>query len=445
MGNGGVARMRGRPADVLVVGAGPAGSSLAHHLGRAGVRTLLLDARPFPRSKPCGDAVSPGALPLLEELGVLASLERLEAARIEGWRIRAQDGSWFAGAFRAPAPGVPSHGVCAPRSVLDALLLEAAAGAGAAFLPLRRVFDLAWASGGAGGQRRERNGPAARVAGVLARGPDGSVERYDARLVVGTDGLRSRVARLLGGVRRGPRRRLALVARFEGLPGPPRFGEMRLGADGVLGWAPIGPDRSNLTLVVPESRAREISGDAAGFYGRALKAYGMAHRLNGARRVGELEVTGPFQIAPRRITAPGAILVGDAAGYFDPFTGQGIYQALVGGRLAAGAVFRILERPEREAAERRRYEAELARFLWPSRRLQRLIDAFVGRPAAMVPAARVLARRPALASLLVDATGDRLPPSAVASPRRLLRALLGPASSDRRRCPAPALGDRAHA
>lgn len=402
--------------DALVVGAGPAGCATAWHLARRGIRVLLVDAQAFPRSKPCGDAVSPGALPLLEEMGLAQRLSAVGAARIPGWSIRARDGTWFHGRHRDGGSRAPKEGIGLPRSELDQLLLSAALEAGARFLPRQRVFRL-----------RVRQG---RARGVVARGPDGAERELAARLVVGADGLRSRVARLLGPLTRGSRQRLALVGRFDRWNGGgvPRdavaFGELRFVPDGVVGRAPLGGGRWNVTAVVPADRARDISTDALAFYRRRLALADLGH-LCDRELAGPLEVTGPFEVEPATTAAPGVLLAGDAAGYFDPLTGQGVYRALVGGRLAAAAAARLLARPEREAVELRRYRKGLARFLRPSRRVQRLVDALAFRPGGLELLARFLARRPALADLLVDVTGDRLPPGALASPRRWLGALRG--------------------
>lgn len=402
------------PVDALVVGAGPAGCATAWHLARRGIRVLLVDAQAFPRSKPCGDAVSPGALPLLEELGLGGDLSAVGAARIAGWSIRTRDGTWFRGRHRDGGSSAPKEGIGLPRSELDQLLLSAALEAGARFLPRHRVFRL-----------RVRQG---RPRGVVARGPDGAERELPARLVVGADGLRSRVARLLGPPTRGSRERLAMVGRFDGRNGGGRprdavaFGELRFVPDGVVGRAPIGGGRWNVTAVVPAARAPEISDDALAFYRRRLALADLGH-LCDRKPAGPLEVTGPFEVEPATTAAPGVLLAGDAAGYFDPLTGQGVYRALFSGRLAADAAARLLARPEREDIELGRYRKALARFLHPSRRVQRLVDAAAFRPGGLEMLAHLLAWRPGLADLLVDVTGDRLPPGALASPRRWLGAL----------------------
>ncbi|GEM_PF-36250 len=402
------------PADVVVVGAGPAGSSLAARLAAEGVRVVLLDERSFPRSKPCGDCLSPGATPLLEELGVLEELMRETTARLDGWKLQAPGGARFEGRFGKDAEGRRVRGLALPRLQLDAALLRAAARAGADVREGVRVVDLAWREG--------------RVAGVLVRRSDGREATLPARLVAGADGLRSTVARRMGGVRRGRRRKLALVARYADGPAVApgtTLGEMRVSAEGCSGLAPLGGGRWNVTVVVPASKAPAVAAGRGAFLECRLRAYGVAKRLAGARRVGAIEVTGPFEVVPRRVAGPGAFLVGDAAGYFDPFTGQGIYRALATGRLAAAHARAALGAGS-EADERaldRRYARELEGLLAPSRHVQRLIDFVVGRPALMDAAAWLLARRRGLADLLVDVTGDILPAGEMLEPRRLAFAL----------------------
>lgn len=401
-----------------MVGAGPAGSSLALRLARAGVRVTVLDAATFPRSKPCGDCLSPGAGPLLEELGVRRRLESIGAGRLGGWRMRTPGGTWFRGRFGGAEGDPPPTGFAVPRRELDALLLAAAREAGARVREGMRVSGLLRRGG--------------RVCGVRARDGRGRRLTREARLVIGADGLRSVVARRLAGVERGPRPRLALVGRFRdvapsarGDGGGPAAGEMRLGRDGCLGLAPLGRDRWNASLVVPAGEARAVSRDRHRFFREHLAAYGVSGRFETAELTGPLEITGPFQVTPRRSTAPGALLVGDAAGYFDPLTGQGIYRALATARAATGAALSVLgaDGEPARAAARLRYARDLREIVSPGRRMQRLIDGLARRPALIEAAGRALRWRPGLADLLVDVTGDRLAPAALADPRRLARAL----------------------
>lgn len=410
--------------DAVVVGAGPAGSAAAAELARRGVGVALLDARAFPRSKPCGDCVSPGALPLLGRLGAAERVRALRPARLGGWRVRTPGGKWFGGRFLPGRGTGPSIGWSLPREELDAAILEAAVSAGAEFRPGIRAVGLL------------RDGP--RVSGVRARDGDGRAMEIPARVVIGADGLRSTVARRLGPVRRGARDRLALVVRLRA-PRPPgengtgprgtgataSAGQMRLGRDGCLGLAPVGDGRWNACLVVPRAEARAVSRDRWGYFRRRIAGYGAGEWLAEADPAAEMEITGPFEVSPRRRAAPGVLLAGDAAGYFDPLTGQGIHRALVSGRLAGGTAAEIVRRPRREGAALVAYRRRLREATGPCLALQRWIDRAVTRPALIERLGRLLSARPGLASLLFEATGDRISPDALLDPRVLLPALRG--------------------
>ncbi len=117
-------------------------------------------------------------------------------------------------------------------------------------------------------------------------------------------------------------------------------------------------------------------------------------------------------------------MAGDAAGYFDPFTGQGVFRALLCGELAAHAIERCMRYPDGAAEALVSYEAELDHRIGRSRRLQHVIDGVTRRPWLMNPAARVLDRRVRLASRIVDATGDRLSAEELWSAGGWLAALL---------------------
>jgi flavin-dependent dehydrogenase len=252
-----------------------------------------------------------------------------------------------------------------------------------------------------------------------------------ATLTVGADGLRSVVARRLGLVRSAPwPRRVALVAHYRGVRGIGTLGEMHVTRHGYLGLAAVGSGITNVALVVPRSSAASMHGDPAAFLAAWIDAQpALRERFTSAARITPLRATGPFASHATRAWAPGALLVGDAADFYDPFTGEGIYAALRGGELAAphaaGAV-RALERGNSAAAREELQQYERARHSafagkW---RVEKLIGAAVSQPWLMNHAARVLGRDRDLADLLVGVTGDFVPPSAVLSPGVLLRFLM---------------------
>jgi flavin-dependent dehydrogenase len=125
-------------AEVVVVGAGPAGSATAGALAASGVDVLLVDKATFPREKTCGDGLTPRSVAMLETMGALAQLESAGALRIGGARLYAPNGRFAEVAFEELAEVSFPFGLTVPRKTLDTLLLEQARRAGARFVaPLR--------------------------------------------------------------------------------------------------------------------------------------------------------------------------------------------------------------------------------------------------------------------------------------------------------------------
>ncbi|MQA90279.1 MAG: NAD(P)-binding protein [Gemmatimonas sp.] len=369
--------------DAIVVGAGPAGSTTARLLGGRGHRVLLLDRAAFPRPKPCGDSINPGAVNELRELGLLDLIRGLPHAPIAGWRVRSERGH----AFEAEFP-CGTSGIGIDRSDFDAALVSEAVRAGSTLRCGVRVVDLLTTDGD--------------VAGV--RGADG--EEIPARVVVGADGLRSVVVRKLGLIRRAPRlRKMALTAKVRGREGGGCLGELHLTPWGCVGIADVGRDTANVVAVM-SAGAKMLGRGAETRFDLAVSSI---PSLTGAIRVSRVLATGPFDWPTRGTTAPGALLVGDAAGYYDPFTGQGIYRALRGARLAAKAVDEAL-RGDADASFRR-YEAAYRRSFAGSRRLQHLIEGVTSRPWLFGSAATAFQRWPILPNRLLEVTGDLAPAS----------------------------------
>jgi geranylgeranyl reductase family protein len=399
--------------DVVVVGAGPAGSATAAHLARAGLDVLLVDRSRFPRDKPCSEYLSPGATPLLQRLGVADEVERTAHAKLTGMKVVAPSGAVMCGRFAAAHPYTSPrpYSYALPRTTLDAILVDAAARAGATIREAAPVEELLF-SGGA-------------VAGVVARTGNGTREAVRARAVVGADGLRSVVARRLGLRRSSPPRRIAFTAHVADVAGVDGMGELHVGRSGYVGLGPIGGGVTTVALVLPLARVRAGGrGCRAAFFAELERFPGLRGRFDPRRVVRDVLVTGPFAQWSRCSVGDGALLVGDAADFFDPFTGQGIYSALCGAELAAGTVVTALARggPVGRAVlapyRRARRAAFAGKWL-----LERLIGLGVGWPGLADRVIARLARRPDLADLVVGATGNFVPARAALAPGVLARLL----------------------
>jgi menaquinone-9 beta-reductase len=390
-----------QPWDVVVAGAGPAGSATAALLAEAGARVLLIERAAFPRSKPCAEYLSPEAGRVLDRLGVLDAVAR-HAARLTGMRIVSPGGIAFVGRFRAGAGAAPFRpwGLALPRERLDALLATAAAGRGATVR--ERTLLESFRFDGVGVEIRLRAGR--------------TQETLRAAMLVGADGLHSRVARILGVVRRTGPVRVALVTRAVGVAGVEDVGEMHVVPGGYVGLADVGGGVTNVAAVVDRHAMPAGSTTRARFVALLDRVPAVRYRMKGARFVTAVRAVGPFGRRTVRATGDAVALVGDAADFFDPFTGEGIYAALRGAELLAPRLLNALAMGSSRAAALAPYDRDRHRTFAGKWWLERVIGAAVARPAVLDHVARRLARRPALADLLVGATGDFIPPSRLVRP-----------------------------
>lgn len=402
----------GASPDVLIAGAGPAGSATAALLAAAGFRVTVADRAAFPRDKPCSEFMSPEALRVLDRLGVLAELEP-QGAPLDGLAVTGARGARLEGSFgRAGHQPFRATGLSISRLQLDAALARRAVTAGATLLERTAVEDLTY-EGGA-------------VSGAVVRDASGSRRVIHARLTIGADGLRSVVARRLGGRRGGRPRRIAFTAHATGIDGLGRHAEMFVGERGYAGVNPIGGGVTSVALVVPQSDARSARGRVTAYFCDAVDRFpALQGRIPPERLVRRVLVTGPFAAWSGRVTAPGAALVGDAADFFDPFTGEGICSALRGAEMLAMAAADALAGGEPVT------DARLAPYRRARRRafagkwaVERLIGYGMWFPRLFDRAVARLGRRPGMADTMIGVTGDFVPARAVLNPAFLARMVL---------------------
>jgi flavin-dependent dehydrogenase len=359
--------------DVLVVGAGPAGSIAAIVLARAGARVCLIDRAAFPRPKLCGDTLNPGALAVLRRLGlhhaVAGDVQLLDGMRVTG------DGVSIAARY----PG-SLQGVALTRERFDAALIAAAAAAGVDVrerLTARRPLV------------RKASG-LTTVDGILATTVRQHQLEIPARVTIAADGRRSTLAFALGLVRHpSSPRRWAIGGHAMGVDALSSYGEMHIRRRHYIGVAPLAGGVANVCLVRPfPSGARDQLRSPASTLMSALQADPvLRERCARARLISTPIVLGPLavDIVEQAIVPDGLLLAGDAAGFIDPMTGDGLRFALRGGELAAEAALRALEHGW--TGVHRWHDRARTREFGPKWRFNRMLRGLVSSPLGVRGAA----------------------------------------------------------
>jgi menaquinone-9 beta-reductase len=342
--------------DVIVFGAGPAGSTVSALLARAGLRVLLLEKSRFPREKVCGEFITPDCLNVFDRLGVKDRMFDAGAKIIDKWTLFAPDGrgvdvpmEWITEGHRQ-AIGIS-------RARMDLILLECARQSG---VDAREGFHVS--------PRLFRENGTIFIEGKA----DGeTVERFSAPVAIDASGRNgvfsnqiAQRASLLGGSRLfGCKIHLRAVEGMSGL------GELFFFDDGYGGMCGVENDRTNLSFITTEATLREARGDREKLLDLTMRSNPAARRrLSDAVIDGEWVGTGPITYGRRRLI-PGLVSIGDAGAFIDPFTGSGILLALRSGEFAAEVIRQAFSEGVRDAAAiAKRYDQfHRARFAWKFR------------------------------------------------------------------------------
>lgn len=304
--------------DMVIVGAGIAGSSSAIALAPEGYRILLLDQALFPRDKPCGEGIMPEGVQILAELGLLPEILAHGGAKVRGVRYWNRQGV-LAQADFPPIPGGISFGLVMRRYHLDNLLLERAA----SFTNVTvrqgfRVTDVVQEDGGVKG-----------VGGHAVDSPN-QREVFHAPLTIGTDGRHSvfhAACRLTKTVLR--RKRFGVTGHLQGVEGTGSYVEVLPCPGGQIYVAPCA-EGITLVAILLEARAMQFfKGDLAARYAGFLRdVKGFRERITKSELVPPVAAVGPLGFTIEPCYRPGLLLIGDSAGFLDPITGEGMTLAL---------------------------------------------------------------------------------------------------------------------
>ena len=335
--------------DAIVVGARCAGSSAAIALARAGRRVVALDRVAFPADTLSTHLIWPGGVAELQALGALERVRALGAPPLP--RALAGAGELVIRGDYTPVDGI-DHALCVRRPGLDAALVETARATGAEVRERCTVTELVHDGG--------------RVAGVRYRDGDDGERELRATLVIGADGRRSSVARLVAAQRPYRERasgRACFFAYWEDTRTEWRATAAQWREGPELGTAfPCDDGLALVLLQPPEARAGAFRTDLAGEYAQTVRSIpALAQRLEGCRQATKVRSATGIASYFRRSTGPGWALAGDAGHFKDPVTAQGIRDALRYGRRLGEVAAPLLEDPTALDRALRAWERERER------------------------------------------------------------------------------------
>lgn len=393
--------------EVVVVGGGPAGSTTAAYLAQAGHDVLLLERAVRPQGKACSELSSPALSRELASLGAAGKYFGAGPALIASTNVVTAGGSVLPLRYSgAPRPGVSATSML--RMELDPMLLEFARRQGVEVRLGCRAVPLI---------------ESGRCAGVEVASPHGGTSTIRAALTIGADGVHSLLACRAGGRRAmlWPRR-LGLSVHYEGVDWPEQLCEMHVGNWAYAGISPTSSGLTSVGVGIDLRRAGAARNTPAELFDLVLAQFpAVSARLGSGRRVDRIRGVGPMAYTVERAAGGGWALVGDAAGFTDPFTGEGIYRAVRGARLAAEVYSpalrgRVSEPESVYARERRSVFAHKAVVV-------KLIQLFISYPALLEYAAPRLAGRPEVLARFTSVLADCSPASLALRPSFVLAAL----------------------
>ena len=362
--------------DVVIVGAGPAGSSAAIRLANSGKDVLLVDKARFPRPKLCGEFVSPECLNHLEDLGVMLQVNLRRPQQISKTVFYSTGGRSFSVASWWLAQN-NSDSIGLSRQALDQLLLNRAVECGTIVETEVTVLKVAVTNGS--------------PVQVTLRSNDGSMQYVNASLVMDATGRGRYVARRFDARTSGLKpKQIAFKAHLRGAAIEPGTCEIFSFPGGYGGCSPVEDGLFNLCFVVDAGLVRSIGSDPL----KIVDATVLKNK-RAARVLRNIAVEGDWITVPIArygsldpAPAPGVLAIGDAAAFIDPFTGSGIAMALESSRIASDAILKCQE-PQGIAVTYRRahaaaFQKRLAfcrslRFLSASPKIADLMISGLGR------------------------------------------------------------------
>jgi flavin-dependent dehydrogenase len=349
--------------DVLVIGGGPAGSTVSTFLARKGYQVTVLEKDRHPRFH-IGESLLPCNMPILEELGAMQDLRAMGVVKLGADFSLSTDTAWRTYYFCKALNRTPSHAYEVRRSEFDEMLFRNATKNGVDTREGVKVTSVEW----------EDRGRGPRTSIVKAVGPNGEPLSFEARYLVDATGRDTLLSKKLGLKRKNPNHASAAIfGHFKGVT-------RRAGADqgnisiywfdhGWMWFIPLQDDVMSIGAVCWPEYLKTRTGTTEAFLMDTLRLAPMAYeRVKKAELISEVRATGNYSYTSERMTGPGWVMVGDAFAFIDPVFSSGVYLAMNSAKLAAEAVDQALLSPAGEARAQATYDARVRKgigtFSW---------------------------------------------------------------------------------
>ncbi|MBI2445345.1 NAD(P)/FAD-dependent oxidoreductase [Candidatus Micrarchaeota archaeon] len=410
--------MPSAPYDVIVSGAGPAGSTCAFFLAKAGRSVLLLDRATFPRDKICADNKSWICTDLVKEMGLWNAFQRLPKQEIHAMLFSTPGGHQL----RVPleTAKIKRHGphYDVRRKLFDHMLFKAAK-------KQRTVRTMEGFS--VQGVIREGR----RVVGVKGTDGRGNLESFFAAVVVGADGSQSPVARTAGLEPVVPERHASNArAYFKGVVHDAYTVELHYlaGVNPGYFWIfPVDGGVCNVGVGLPTAHVRKNRLDPKKMLLELTNLPQFKGRFAKARRISDIGVWGVTVGSSKKkaVSGEGFVLVGDAANAAVTFAGEGCGPAMRSGKIAAESIDAALRAGDVSARSLHRYDAALWRVIGPENKAMGSLEFLIKNPPLFDFAVKRSAKNPKLAELASKIASDYRHAAQLWEPGTILSMLLG--------------------
>jgi geranylgeranyl reductase family protein len=403
-----------RDYDAIVVGGGPAGSICARTAAERGARVLLLDKASFPREKACGDAVSGKAIRVLREMRLKEKLESRPHAKILGVHLSSPNGTELK--ISIPQTRADAYAYCMRREVLDNVLFEHAS----------KVCEFREKTQVVGLVKENEKIVGVKVADLSTK----QTREITANVIVGADGATSLVAQHLNANALPPQHAcIAVRSYYQNVSSLTDRIEIHFVPEALPGYFwifPLGNGQCNVGvgMILSEIQKRKVH--LPHVLETIIQSSRFASRfVSSERKSPVMGWTLPFGSHERTLAFDGALLCGDAAALIDPFTGEGVGNAMLSGKMAGETIASAIEKNDFSVSFLSQYEKNVRDLLTPEFQTSYTLQKWSRYPFLINLAFSKAAKKPKIQSILSSMLADETPRKQLVNPTNWFKLLIG--------------------